>query len=63
MGLCYFYAVTADAGTMLERRDSRLMLFAIEHRNTDVDNADAITRKTSLTTTQTDSLRHVVLFV
>ena len=28
------------------------MLFAIKHRNTDVDNMDAITRETSLTTTQ-----------
>jgi len=37
----------------------RRMLFAIEHRNTDVDNT--ITRETLLTTVETDSLWHVVL--
>ena len=39
------------------------MLFAIKHCNTDIDNADAITRETSLTTMQTNSLWHVVLFI
>jgi len=48
---------------MLGCWDSRHMLSAIEHRNTDVDNADAITCKTSLTTMQTDSLWHAVLFI
>jgi len=38
-------------------------LFAIKHCKTDVDNVDAITHETSLTTTQTDSLWHVVLFI
>jgi len=62
------YAGTADAGTadarnVLERLDSRRMSFTIEHHNTDVDNAGTITRTASLTTTQTDSLRHVVLFI
>ena len=38
------------------------MSFAIKHRNTDIDNADVITRETLLTTMQTDSLWLVVLF-
>ena len=57
------YAGTADARNVLKRLDSRRMSFTIEHHNTDVDNAGTITRTTSLTTTQTDSLRHVVLFI
>jgi len=57
------YAETADARNVLERLDSRRMSFTIEHHNTDVDNAGTITRTASLTTTQTDSLRHVVLFI
>jgi len=64
-GLCFFMLGCLDS----RRRDNagmpgqQTMLFAIEHRATDVDNADAITRKTLLTAMQTGSLWHVVLFM
>jgi len=44
-------------------QQTHVVLNKAPYCNTDVDNVDAITRKTSLTTMQTDSLRHVVLFI